>query len=210
MIKLFHIVAIGALISSALYAYSIKYDTLYHSEELQKLKARALKEREAIAVLRAEWQHLNRPERLQVLADRHLQLERMQITQIVRFQDVPMRGEQQDTIGRKLEMLGLSDQTPTASLARPTQARPATAVTPRPRSVTVAGAHPPDRAGTAALTPRPGVAARPAAATAPRAASAIATVPPRPAPQSVASAGRPLAINPPSLPPRPIPQPVRP
>ena len=48
MIKLLHIVAISALIVSAGYAYSIKYDTLYYAEQVAKLKSRVQREREAI------------------------------------------------------------------------------------------------------------------------------------------------------------------
>lgn len=107
MFKIVHVVAIGALVSSALYAYSIKYDTTLHAEQLTKLKAKAQREREAIAVLKAEWQHLNRPERLQPLADQHLPLQTLAVGQIVRMQDIPMRGPKVDSIGRKMEDLGL-------------------------------------------------------------------------------------------------------
>ena len=113
MIKLLHIIAIGALVSSALYAYSIKYETTLQAEQLQKLKAKAQREREAIAVLKAEWQFLNRPERLQALADKHLDLQPLQITQMVRLSDIPNRGPKVDSIGRKLEDLGLGLPTET-------------------------------------------------------------------------------------------------
>ncbi len=130
MIKLFHVVAIGALISSATYAYSIKYETLYHGEQLAKLKQRAQKEREAIAVLKAEWQLLNRPDRLQMLADRHLALQPLSGTQLVRFADIPNKGPKVDGIGQKLESLGLLTDIPTASIPKPSTgpAQPA----PRP------------------------------------------------------------------------------
>jgi cell division protein FtsL len=107
MFKVIHVVAIGALVSSALYAYTIKYDTTLHAEQLTKLKAKAQREREAIAVLKAEWQHLNRPERLQPLTEQHLQLQPLAVGQIVRMQDIPMRGPKIDSIGRKMEDLGL-------------------------------------------------------------------------------------------------------
>jgi cell division protein FtsL len=113
VIKLLHVIAIGALVSSALYAYSIKYETTLQAEQLQKLKAKAQREREAIAVLKAEWQFLNRPERLQALADKHLDLQTLQITQIVRLSDIPNRGPKVDSIGRKLEDLGLGLPTET-------------------------------------------------------------------------------------------------
>ncbi len=80
MIKLLHAVAICALISSALYAYTIKYGTTLEAEQVQKIKAKTQREREAIAVLKAEWQFLNRPDRLQTLADRHLDLQPFSVT----------------------------------------------------------------------------------------------------------------------------------
>jgi cell division protein FtsL len=113
LIKLLHVIAIGALVSSALYAYSIKYETTLEAEQLQKLKAKAQRERDAIAVLKAEWQFLNRPDRLQALADRHLDLQPLAINQIVRLSDIPNRGPKVDSIGRKLEDLGLGLPTET-------------------------------------------------------------------------------------------------
>lgn len=129
MIKLLHVVAIGALVSSALYAYSIKYETTLQAEQLQKLKAKAQRERDAIAVLKAEWQFLNRPERLQALADKHLDLQPLTTAQIVRLSDIPNRGPKVDSIGRKLEDLGLGLPTET-----PRDRKSNTATTP--------GAHP--------------------------------------------------------------------
>lgn len=111
MFKILHVVAIGALVSSALYAYTIKYDTTLHAEQLAKLKAKVVRERDAIAVLKAEWQYLNRPDRIQPLADKHLALQPLGIGQIVRMQDIPMRGPKVDSIARKMEDLGLSTGT---------------------------------------------------------------------------------------------------
>ena len=128
MIKLLHVVAIGALVSSALYAYSIKYETTLQAEQLQKLKAKAQRERDAIAVLKAEWQFPNRPERLQALADKHLDLQPLKTTQIVRLSDIPNRGPKVDSIGRKLEDLGLGVPTET-----PRDRKSNTATTPGAR-----------------------------------------------------------------------------
>ena len=113
MIKLLHVVAIGALVSSALYAYTIKYDTTLEAEQLQKIKMKIHRERDAIAVLKAEWQYLNRPDRVQALADRHLDLQAFSVTQVVRASDIPNRGPKVDAIGRKLEDLGLGLPTET-------------------------------------------------------------------------------------------------
>ena len=113
MIKLLHVIAIGALVSSALYAYTIKYETTLEAEQLQKVRMKTHRERDAIAVLRAEWQFLNRPDRVQMLAERHLDLQPFVVTQVVKPSDVPNRGPKVDAIGRKLEDLGLGLPTET-------------------------------------------------------------------------------------------------
>ncbi|KLK91083.1 hypothetical protein AA309_21735 [Microvirga vignae] len=113
MTKLLHFVAISALIASAGYAYSIKYDTLYYAEQVAKLKSKVQREREAIAVLQAEWQYLDRPDRLQAAADQHLDLHALKIQQLARLSDLPNRPTREDEIGRKLEALGLLEPTAT-------------------------------------------------------------------------------------------------
>ena len=79
-------------------------------------------------MLKAEWQVLNRPERLQALADKHLDLQPLQITQMVRLSDIPNRGPKVDSIGRKLEDLGLGLPTET-----PRDRKSNTATTPGAR-----------------------------------------------------------------------------
>jgi hypothetical protein len=111
--KLLHIIAISILIASAGYAYSIKYDTLYYAEQVAKLKTKLQRERDAIAVLQAEWQYLDRPDRLQAAADQHLDLQPLKIQQLARLSDLPNRPEREDEIGRKLEALGLLEPTAT-------------------------------------------------------------------------------------------------
>ncbi|MCU4180761.1 hypothetical protein [Bosea sp. BH3] len=113
MIKLLHVIAIGALVSSAVYAYSVKYETTLENEQLQKIRAKTQRERDAIAVLKAEWQFLNRPDRIQTLAERHLDLQAFAATQVVKASEIPNRGPKVDTIGRKLEDLGLGVPTET-------------------------------------------------------------------------------------------------
>ncbi len=113
MIKLLHVIAIGALVSSAVYAYSIKYETTLANEQLQKMRAKTQRERDAIAVLKAEWQFLNRPDRVQTLSERHLDLQAFTAMQVVKASEIPNRGPKVDAIGRKLEDLGLSVPTET-------------------------------------------------------------------------------------------------
>jgi hypothetical protein len=105
MIKLLHILAITALVGSAGYSYSVKYETLFYAETLAKTRAKLQREREAIAVAKAEWALLNRPDRLQRIADQHLDLKPMQIGQLGRLSELPNRPAKADEIGRKLDSL---------------------------------------------------------------------------------------------------------
>jgi cell division protein FtsL len=113
MIRILHTLAILALIASAVYAYTIKYDTLKHVEQLARLKSNIQREQDTIAVYKAEWQRLNSPERIQALADKHLSLQPLLPLQIVKIDELPMRRERTDEIGRKLELLGVLAPTDT-------------------------------------------------------------------------------------------------
>ncbi|RFB79617.1 cell division protein FtsL [Methylovirgula sp. 4M-Z18] len=118
MWRIFHLFAIAALIGSAVYAYSIKYETIYYSEQIVKIQHEIDKEHDQIGMLRAEWAHLTRPERIQKLADQHLQSQDLQLSQIVRVSDLPDRGTKIDDIGRKLDDLGLAVPTNTPAAGK--------------------------------------------------------------------------------------------
>lgn len=102
MIRLLNLLAIAGLVASAVYAYSIKYDTLYQGGQVSKVQIALHKERQAIAVLRAEWQLLTRPDRLQAAVEKHLALVPIGIAHLGRISDLPVRPERGDEIGRLL------------------------------------------------------------------------------------------------------------
>lgn len=68
MIRFLNLIALIAVIGSGTWAYSVKYETILVAEKLKKRQTELRKERDAIAVLEAEWQLLNRPARLALLA----------------------------------------------------------------------------------------------------------------------------------------------
>ena len=72
MWRILHAFAIAALIGSAAYVYGVKYRTIYASEQLVKTRHLIDKEKDAINLLRAEYAHLARPDRVQTLADSKL------------------------------------------------------------------------------------------------------------------------------------------
>jgi cell division protein FtsL len=113
MWRIVHLLAIAALVGSAIYAYSIKYETILFAEQIVKIKHQIEDEHTAIGRLRAEWAHLTRPERIQALALKHLDAQPLQLTQIVPLGDLPERAPRVDGIGRKLQDLGISGPTNT-------------------------------------------------------------------------------------------------
>ena len=91
MLRFLNIAAIFALVGSAIYAYSIKYQTSYRSEQIAKTKLEIKAEHDAIAVLRAEWSFMTRPERIQQLADGYLDLQPLAVDKIVSARALPER-----------------------------------------------------------------------------------------------------------------------
>lgn len=108
MVRFLNILAIAALIGSAIYAYSIKYETIFHAETIVKLKHEIKREEDQIGMLRAEWAHLIRPERVQALADKFLDLQSLALNQIVKPDALPAKAQRGDAIAQKLEALGLA------------------------------------------------------------------------------------------------------
>lgn len=124
MLRLLNVLAVAGLIGTAMWAYSIKYDTIYYAEQVKKLEKRLDRERDGISVLRAEWQHINRPVRLQVLADRHLQLQTLHATQIAKATDVPFKPKEDDLLGSKLDQLLTGSTSAPGPSARPAPRQP--------------------------------------------------------------------------------------
>ena len=114
ILRILNLAAIGALVGSALYAYSIKYDTLYQAGQVSKAQTQLKKERQAIAVLRAEWQLLTRPDRLQAAVERYLALEPIGTAHLGRLADLPARPDRGDEIGRLLAATATPKEKPVA------------------------------------------------------------------------------------------------
>ena len=127
MIRILNFIAIAALVGSAIYAYSIKYQTMFHAETIASLRVEIKKERDQIGQARAEWAHLTRPERIQDLSSKLLDLQPLALNQIVQVNALPDKAVPVDVIGRKLEDLGLSEPTNTPSDTAPDSATPSPA-----------------------------------------------------------------------------------
>jgi hypothetical protein len=125
MIRILNIIAICALVGSAIYAYSIKYRTILHAETVARLKADIKEQQDEIGLLRADWAHLTRPERIQSLTEKLTELQPLALNQIVKADALPDKAPPIDKIGRKLEDLGLGEPTNTPGDSSAQTATPA-------------------------------------------------------------------------------------
>jgi hypothetical protein len=131
MIRFINLAAICCLIGSALYAYRIKYDTLYDTEEAAKLVREVETEKTAIATLHGEWQAMTAPARLQILSDKYLDLIPLNVRRTaVSAAELPRKQADADEIGRKLETLGLAEPTATPADKGPAGRTPTGSRTP--------------------------------------------------------------------------------
>ncbi len=92
--RLLHIGVLAALVLAAADVYKIKYESTLQAEKVAKLRAEMRREQDAIAMLRAEWSKLDRPDRLQELAQRHLTLKQIDSRQYDQFDRLPERPPQ--------------------------------------------------------------------------------------------------------------------
>jgi hypothetical protein len=89
--RIIHLLVIGALVFAAAYVYRIKMESTLRTERVLRLNAEIREQRDAIAVLRAEWARLDAPLRLQGLAERHLALKPLIATQYDFLKNLPER-----------------------------------------------------------------------------------------------------------------------
>ena len=127
--RIIHLLVIGALIFAAAYVYRIKMESTERTERVLRLRAQIREERDAIAVLHAEWAKLDSPLRLQGLAERHLPLKPLNANQYDSLKNLPDRppslvkpGES-DPIGAMLDTIEASADAPTATGSIPVQAQ---------------------------------------------------------------------------------------
>jgi hypothetical protein len=90
-VRIIHLFVVGMLIFAAAYVYRIKMESTSRVERVQRLNAEIREQRDAIAVLRAEWARLDAPLRLQGLTERHLALKPITAQQYAQLKNLPER-----------------------------------------------------------------------------------------------------------------------
>jgi cell division protein FtsL len=104
MLRILNTIVVLALIAAAGSVYQVKYESTLQAEKIAKLRNEIRQEKEAIALLRAEWSQLTRPDRIQALASRHLALKTFDLDQLDRLDKLPDRAPPPgDPIGDMLD-----------------------------------------------------------------------------------------------------------
>jgi cell division protein FtsL len=125
--RILHLLVIGALIFAAAYVYRIKMESTARVERVLRLRAEIREQRDAIAVLRAEWARLDAPLRLQGLSERHLPLKPLNANQYDQLKNLPdrppsfVRPGARDPIGTMINTIDAAAEAPSTTGSLPPQ-----------------------------------------------------------------------------------------
>lgn len=81
--RIVSLLLIGCLVALSFVIYEVKFETREMNDRVAALRLDIQKERDAIGVLRAEWSHLNRPQRIERLSRKHLGLRPVNARQVM-------------------------------------------------------------------------------------------------------------------------------
>ena len=119
--RIIHLLVIGVLVFAAAYVYRIKMVSTDRTERVLRLRAQIREERDAIALLHAEWAKLDSPQRLQGLVERHLPLKPLNANQYDQLKNLPDRPPSlvkpgdPDPIGSMLQTIEAAADAPTTT-----------------------------------------------------------------------------------------------
>jgi hypothetical protein len=109
ILRVLNLAVIAILVLAAAYVYRVKFDATVQAERLARLRGELRQERDKIAALRAEWEQLDSPARVETLAKRYLPLRPIAPTQFDALDRLPERPVQDisdsDPIGGIIENL---------------------------------------------------------------------------------------------------------
>lgn len=161
MFRVANVVMVVALLVTAAVVYQLKVSSTAEAERLATLRTQIRKERDSIALMRAEWARRTSPIYIQGLAERHLDMKRLDVDSISSLDDLPAKpASGSDGIGGMIEALvdaplvtSSAGTKPTASTTAPTSSGGATV--PATSALRPANAPVSKPAPSASATPRP-------------------------------------------------------
>ena len=124
MFRIANLVMVVALLVTAAVVYQVKYSSTADAERLAHMRQAIRAERDAIAMLRAEWARRTSPLYVQGLVQRHLDLQPLSSDNISSLDDLPEKPTANgDGIGGMIEALVDAPLT-TSTVTRPRRTQP--------------------------------------------------------------------------------------
>lgn len=127
MFRILNAVSVIALLAAAGIVYHVKYSSAFEAQEIAKLRTEIRSERDRIAILHAEWARRTAPDRVQALAEKHLDMQPLDVDHMDRLASLPAKSEGGgDALGGMIEALvdGPSLNPPAPEAAAPKPAKP--------------------------------------------------------------------------------------
>lgn len=127
MFRILNAVSVIALLAAAGIVYHVKYSSAFEAQEIAKLRTEIRSERDRIAILHAEWARRTAPDRVQALAEKHLDMQPLDVDHMDRLASLPAKSEGGgDALGGMIEALvdGPSLNPPLPEAAGPKPAKP--------------------------------------------------------------------------------------
>ncbi|MCS0503805.1 cell division protein FtsL [Ancylobacter mangrovi] len=122
MFRILNAVSVIALLAAAGAVYQVKYSAAFEAQKIAKLRDEIHKERDRIAVLNAEWARRTAPDRIQALAENHLDMQPLDVDHMDQLASLPAKPENNsDSLGGMIEALV---DGPTPARAAPASAKP--------------------------------------------------------------------------------------
>lgn len=128
MFRILNAVSVIALLAAAGIVYHVKYSSAFEAQEIAKLRTEIRSERDRIAILHAEWARRTAPDRVQALAEKHLDMQPLDVDHMDRLASLPAKPDASgDGLGGMIEALvdgpSLNPPAPEAAASKP--AKPA-------------------------------------------------------------------------------------
>ncbi|WP_018387795.1 hypothetical protein [Ancylobacter sp. FA202] len=127
MFRIFNAVSVIALLAAAGIVYHVKYSSAFEAQEIAKLRTEIRAERDRIAILHAEWARRTAPDRVQALAEKHLDMQPLDVDHMDRLASLPAKPNAGgDGLSGMIEALvdGPSLNPPAPETAAPKPAKP--------------------------------------------------------------------------------------
>lgn len=87
------------IVGATFLLYSVKYEVQSLRAQMAEVSAELAREREALNVVSAEWEYLNRPERLRALSQKYLATSGMTVEHIAVVEAIPFPQQLEASVG---------------------------------------------------------------------------------------------------------------